>query len=87
MDRRYLRPADLVLRYNGAVGEKTLANWRVTGRGPRFTKVGGKIFYSLEEVAKWEEKNTNRSTSEYAAAAVFAGLLGLEHLAPFMVLI
>lgn len=27
------------------IKQQTLANWRYLGKGPRFVKVGGKVFY------------------------------------------
>lgn len=31
----------------------TLDNWRVTGVGPNFQKIGGKVFYTLEALDAW----------------------------------
>jgi predicted DNA-binding transcriptional regulator AlpA len=36
-------------RYVG-VAERTLANWKSTGRGPRQVKVGGRVFYKLPDL-------------------------------------
>lgn len=40
----------------------SLSNWRVKGKGPKFIKVGKKIFYPLEEVEAYELNNTKGST-------------------------
>lgn len=40
---------------------KTLANWRVMGKGPKFIK-GRPILYPLAEVEKWEQENLRGST-------------------------
>lgn len=42
----------------------TLANWRWSGRGPAYLKVGGKVRYRAEDLASWLDSQTRRSTSE-----------------------
>jgi hypothetical protein len=42
-----------------------LANWRWSGTGPKFTRVGGRILYKLNELVEWEDKRTVEHTSEY----------------------
>lgn len=42
---------------------RTLANWRVKGKGPKFTKVGARVLYPLVEVEWWELANTKGSTA------------------------
>jgi len=32
---------------------QTLANWRWSGKGPRWTRRGGRIFYMIEDLKKW----------------------------------
>ena len=32
---------------------KTLAMWRCSGDGPRFTKIGGKVFYFKADLDAW----------------------------------
>lgn len=32
---------------------RTLANWRSQGRGPRWKKVGGRVFYDLDGLRKF----------------------------------
>lgn len=32
------------------VGSRTLANWKSKGRGPRQTKIGGRVFYRLTDL-------------------------------------
>lgn len=53
-DARFLCATQLVARYNGRISVKTLANWRSTGTGPAYTKIGGRVFYALQDVEKWE---------------------------------
>lgn len=54
----YLTPAELVARYKGAITIRTLANWRSSGDGPAYTKVGGRVLYSAEAVINWERQRT-----------------------------
>jgi len=59
-DATILTPTELSQRYNSLVSLKTLANWRSTGEGPAFTKVGSRVFYRLTDVLEWEERRTMR---------------------------
>lgn len=55
MSGQYLTPRELSDRYKGRISERTLANWRSTRKGPKFTKIGGRVLYSASAVAEWEE--------------------------------
>ena len=48
---------------------KTLDNWRSTGDGPPYYKVGGKIIYDDDEVDVWLAKRRRTSTSDPGPAA------------------
>lgn len=61
MIRELLSPKDLSERYKGRVTERTLANWRSTGQGPRFVKIGGRVMYPVEKVIEWEERRMSPS--------------------------
>lgn len=52
--RQFMSADELVSRYSGKVSVKTLANWRSTGTGPAYTKIGGRVFYAHSDVLKWE---------------------------------
>ena len=54
----YLTPAELVSRYKGTITIRTLANWRSTGEGPRYTKIGGRVLYPVDAVTEWERART-----------------------------
>ncbi len=49
------------------VAEKTLANWRVLGRGPKFIRAGSRIAYDPADIEAWKADNRFGSTSEQAA--------------------
>lgn len=44
--------------------DRTLANWRSTGIGPRFVKVGSNVRYRSGDVEAWLEARTVASTQE-----------------------
>lgn len=58
METQYLTPSELVARYKQTITIRTLANWRSTGEGPRYTKIGGRVLYPVESVIKWEQERT-----------------------------
>ncbi|MER9104428.1 helix-turn-helix domain-containing protein [Mesorhizobium sp. M0848] len=65
-DSALLRPpqAAKVLK----VRPKTLANWRVSGMGPAFTKLGGAIVYRYSDLQAFIAKGSRSSTSDKGAA-------------------
>lgn len=58
MNDEYLTPVELVARYKGAITIRTLANWRSSGDGPAYTKVGGRVLYAVAAVIQWERART-----------------------------
>lgn len=64
----YLTPEELSGRYKNEISVKTLANWRSHGGGPKYSKIGGKILYPLNEVQAWEASRTVESTSQYGSS-------------------
>ncbi|TIM22854.1 MAG: helix-turn-helix domain-containing protein [Mesorhizobium sp.] len=55
------REAALTLR----VSVKTLANWRCSGKGPRYAKLGARVVYNDHDLNDFVRHSTFRSTSEY----------------------
>lgn len=64
-EKQYLTPDELSSRLGKRISVRTLANWRWSGTGPKFTRAGGRILYDLEQVEIWEERNTVSHTGEY----------------------
>lgn len=64
-DEPLLTPEEVAARYKGKLSVRTLANWRTSGGGPDFTKVGGRVMYPLSAVREWEQKRTVNNTSQY----------------------
>jgi hypothetical protein len=56
---------DVSDRGGGKIAVRTLNNWRQSGNGPPFVKIGGSILYKLSELLQWEDLRTARSTSQY----------------------
>jgi len=46
------------------VKPQTLALWRVAGRGPKYVKLGYRVFYRLSEVREWLDHQTRTSTRD-----------------------
>lgn len=61
----FLTPEELSSRWGGRIAVRTLNNWRTTGNGPPFTKIGGAVLYKLDDLEKWEQARTVQSTSQY----------------------
>ncbi len=45
----------------------TLNRLRVSGDGPRYTKLAGKVLYDVRDLDQWIEDSKRRSTSERTA--------------------
>ena len=61
----YLTPTQVADRYAGRVSVRTLANWRWAGTGPKFTRVGGRILYPVDDLVAWEKNRPVSHTGEY----------------------
>lgn len=68
--KRY-RSADLLRTKAAAaylkISQKTLANWRVAGSGPRFIKAGGTVSYRVAELKSFVDSRVRTSTSDRGA--------------------
>jgi predicted site-specific integrase-resolvase len=51
MPAELLTPAELA--NENKIPEKTLAQWRYLGRGPRYLKIGGHVRYRRTDVEAW----------------------------------
>ena len=58
MGKTFLTPVEVSERYGGAIDVATLANWRAAGKGPPFTKIGGKVLYRFDSLIEWEQART-----------------------------
>lgn len=60
MEVDYLTPEELVARFRGKITKRTLANWRSQGEGPDYTKIGGRVLYSVADVVAYEKRRTRK---------------------------
>jgi predicted DNA-binding transcriptional regulator AlpA len=59
---RYLRTPEAA-RFLGLSG-RTLEKHRTYGTGPRYSKLGGRVVYRLEDLQAWAELGAKASTSD-----------------------
>jgi hypothetical protein len=57
---------ELVIERVLGVPVKTLRNWRVSGRGPPFSKFGASVRYEIATAIRWARERQVNSTSETA---------------------
>lgn len=60
MEAELMTPEQLTARYGDKITVRTLANWRSSGNGPNYTKVGSRVFYRLADVIDWEQHRTRK---------------------------
>lgn len=46
------------------ISKGTLANWRVTGEGPRFIKFGRRVLYPIKEIEAFEQRCLRSNTAQ-----------------------
>jgi len=46
------------------LSHRTLQRWRVTGQGPRYTKLGAAVRYPEDEIARFQTDGLRCSTSQ-----------------------
>ena len=68
----YLTQVELAARWR--ISPRTLERWRWAGEGLPFTKVGGRVLYSLSDAEAYEAAQTRRVTGDafVAPEPVFA---------------
>ncbi len=50
----------------------TLRNWRVSGKGPRFVRIGRLCRYRPEDLLAFVESGLRQSTSDHSMAGVYS---------------
>lgn len=58
---KFLTPAEVSARWNGAVSVGTLANWRSHKTGPAYQKFGTRVRYPVDRLVIWEAANLHAS--------------------------
>lgn len=64
MEKPIFIAATRVEEFFPGLNPKTLANLRSQGRGPRFFKVGRKVFYRLEDLEAWLTRQPVRTADQ-----------------------
>jgi predicted DNA-binding transcriptional regulator AlpA len=65
---RYLRTPEAA-RFVG-LSIRTLEKHRIYGTGPRYSKLGGRVVYSLEDLQAWVDRGAKASTSDPGVGTV-----------------
>ena len=68
MPPRYLRTPEAA-RFVG-LSLRTLEKHRIYGTGPRYSKIGGRVVYGLEDLQVWVQLGAKSSTSDPGAGTV-----------------
>ena len=66
--QRYLRTPEAARVVGLAI--RTLEKHRIYGTGPRYSKLGGRVVYRLEDLHAWVELGAKASTSDPGIGAV-----------------
>ena len=73
---RYLRTPEAARVVGLSI--RTLEKHRIYGTGPRYSKLGGRVVYKLEDLQTWVERGVKASTSDPGVGTV----LPAKRLAP-----
>ena len=65
---RYLRTPEAA-RFVG-LSIRTVEKHRIYGTGPRYSKLGGRVVYRVEDLQAWVESGAKASTSDPGTATV-----------------
>lgn len=65
---RYLRTPEAA-RFLGLSG-RTLEKHRTYGTGPRYSKLGGRVVYRVEDLQAWADRGAKASTSDPGVGTV-----------------
>jgi predicted DNA-binding transcriptional regulator AlpA len=65
---RYLRTPEAA-RFLGLSG-RTLEKHRTYGTGPRYSKIGGRVVYKVEDLQAWVDRGQKASTSDDTGSIV-----------------
>jgi len=61
--KKYLNQIELSRRWQ--LSPRTLEQWRFINKGPRFTKIGSRVRYLLEDIEKYEQEHIFTNTAQY----------------------
>jgi len=78
---RFLRTPEAA-RFLGLSG-RTLEKHRTYGTGPRYSKLGGRVVYRLNDLQAWVERGAKSSTSDPGAGTVLPAKRHASALLPY----
>ena len=78
---RFLRTPEAA-RFLGLSG-RTLEKHRTYGTGPRYSKLGGRVVYRLDDLQAWVERGAKSSTSDPGAGQVLPAKRHASALLPY----
>lgn len=61
-ERAYLTSKEVADRWR--LSDQTMANWRHTGKGPPFIRVGSRVLYPIEGITAFEKLSQQWLTTE-----------------------
>ena len=68
LPQRYLRTPEAATFVGLSI--RTLEKHRIYGTGPRYSKLGGRVVYRLEDLQAWVESGAKASTSDPGVSTV-----------------
>lgn len=54
------------LAHRWGMSRSTLENWRSSGKGPKYMKIGRTVLYSMEDITNYEQGARRQSTAANA---------------------
>lgn len=66
---RYLRTPEAARMVGLSI--RTLEKHRIYGTGPRYSKLGGRVVYRVEDLQEWVASGVKKSTSDPGVGTVF----------------
>jgi len=78
---RFLRTPEAA-RFLGLSG-RTLEKHRTYGTGPRYSKLGGRVVYRLDDLQAWVERGAKSSTSDPGTGTVLPAKRHASTLLPY----
>lgn len=58
----WFTPTELSARWRGKPSVGTLKNWRTAKKGPKFSRIGGRVLYHIDRIEQYErEKESGES--------------------------
>lgn len=70
MNKDLVSPDRLADRWN--ITPTTLSQWRWSGRGPQYLKLGGRVMYRIQDIEEFEEQQVHLNTSQYFKSLLIA---------------